>query len=78
MPNPGGSEAVSQARTAPQSITQSSDSENFIEMTDEELAAAAMKVRRKRLVTSPSLSVDDIKRLRSQSGHKASSSNSSS
>ena len=45
-----------------------------IEMTDEELARAMAKVRRKRLVTNPPLSAEDIKKMRSNPRYQLSSS----
>ena len=44
------------------------------EMMDEELARAMAKVRRKRLVTNPPLSAEDIKKMRSNPRHQLSSS----
>ncbi|XP_052072905.1 secreted acidic protein 1B-like [Mytilus californianus] len=47
-----------------------------IEMTDEELAANMSKIRRKRLVTSPKFTSDELKKFRREPRNKVSSSSS--
>ena len=47
-----------------------------VEMSDEELARNMLKIRRRKLVTGPSLTPEDIKRLRSHPRHQLSHSSS--